>query len=138
MALERFGVSMDAALLAEFDRLLERQGYPNRSEAIRDLVRRQLASEACSDNDEPSVGSVTIFYDHHQRELSERLVRAQHNTEAEIVCTTHVHLDHRNCLEVIVMRGAAGLVRDVGARLAGMRGVKHGDLSLVAGLDRLA
>jgi len=137
MALERFGVSMDSALLAEFDSLLARQGYPNRSEAIRDLVRRQLASQACADEDEPAVGSVTIVYDHHHRELTERLVRAQHDTEAEIVCATHVHLDHRNCLEVVVMRGAAGLVRDVGARLAGMRGVKHGELSLVAGLDRL-
>ncbi len=133
MPLERFGVSMDAELLEAFDALVERKGWDNRSEALRDLVRRALVADLWGDDAARVIGAITIVYDHHRRDLVNELVELQHDAEAEIVCTTHVHLDHHHCLEVIVCRGAARTVRDLADRLVGLKGVKHGDLTMSSG-----
>ncbi len=133
MALERFGVSMDAELLTAFDALLSRKGYPNRSEGLRDLIRRALTADVWGDDQAQVLGAVTIVYDHHQRDLVNALLDLQHDAPCEIVCTTHVHLDHHHCLEVLLCRGRAGDVRILSDRLTGLRGVKHGDLTMTMG-----
>lgn len=135
MALERFGVSMDEDLLDKFDALIAGKGYTNRSEAIRDLIRRDLVADACETGDLTGMGVATIVYDHHQRELAAKLMDLQHDAKVEVVCTTHVHLDHENCLEVILIRGEIRPVRDLASRLAGLRGVKHGSTTFVAGYE---
>lgn len=135
MALERFGVSMDAELLTAFDRMLQRKGYSNRSEALRDLVRRALVADAWGDDEAQVMGAVTIIYDHHQRQLVDELLDLQHHAEARIVCSTHVHLDHHHCLEVILCSGRAADVRELADRLVSLRGVKHGDLTM-SGADQ--
>jgi CopG family nickel-responsive transcriptional regulator len=126
--LERFGVSMDADLLGRFDRLIHRKGYTNRSEALRDLVRDALVQDEWA-SDEWVVGTISLVYDHDTHELAHVLMDLQHEYHRAIVCTTHVHLDAHNCLEVLVVRGLAGDVRGIADRLIGTRGVKHGQLS---------
>ena len=130
MSTERFGVSMEGELLAQFDALIARKGYPNRSEALRDLVRRALVADAWGDEEAQVMGAVSIVYDHHQRELVNSLLDLQHDASAEIVCTTHVHLDHHHCLELLLVRGRAGEVRALADRLCGLKGVKNGELMM--------
>jgi len=137
MPLERFGVSMDADLLARFDQMLSRKGYVNRSEGLRDLVRRALVADAWGDDDARVLGAVTVVYDPHEHDVTNALLDLQHDAAAEIVCTTHVHLDHHHCLEVILCKGKAKDVRDLADRLIGLVGVKHGDLTMTAGSDGL-
>ncbi len=127
--LSRFGISMDSQLLSRFDGLIERKGYANRSEAIRDLVRNALVEEQWALDDEETIGAVTIVYDHHARELADKLKARQHEQHRSIVSTLHVHLDHDNCLEVIVVRGKAREVRQLADSLIGAKGVKHGKLA---------
>ncbi len=126
--LSRFGVSMDAALLAQFDALMQRRGYVNRSEAIRDLVRAALVEDQWSRGNEDTVGTVTIVYDHHVRHLADKLTEHQHSHHHAIVSALHVHLDPDNCLEVVVVRGKATDVRRLAEELIGTKGVKHGKL----------
>lgn len=126
--LTRFGVSMDTDLLASFDALMERKGYGNRSEALRDLVRNALVEEQWASGDEETVGTVTIVYDHHVRNLGDRLTEHQHVHHEAIVSALHVHLDHDNCLEVVVVRGRAGEVQRLAEEMIGTKGVKHGKL----------
>lgn len=126
--LERFSVSMEASLLEAFDTLIARKGYTNRSEAVRDVVRDYLVQHEWQDENQEVVGAVTLVYDHHLRELTHALIELQHHAEADVICSTHVHLDEHHCLEVIVLRGQAGNVRQVADRLIGTRGVKHGRL----------
>jgi len=126
--LSRFGISMDAKLLARFDALMERKGYVNRSEAIRDLVRNALVEDQWSHGDEESVGTVTLVYDHHVRDLADKLTEHQHVHHQSIISALHVHLDHDNCLEVLVVRGKASEVRRLADEIIGTKGVKHGKL----------
>lgn len=127
--LVRFGVAMDEDLLARFDGLVARRGTAaNRSEAVRDLVRDALVEDVQTDGDEEIVGTVTMVFDHHASDLSEKLDSLQHAHFEEIVSTLHVHLDAHNCLEVLVIRGTAGAVRDIADGLLGTKGVKHGKL----------
>lgn len=127
--LTRFGVSMDAALLAQFDALLEAKGYANRSEAVRDLVRKELVADQWLRGNDTTVGTVTIVYDHHKRELAEKLTARQHEHHDLIVSALHVHLDHANCLEVVVVKGKADQVKKLADQLIGAKGVKHGQLA---------
>jgi CopG family nickel-responsive transcriptional regulator len=124
----RFSVSIDSDLLSSFDTLIGKRGYQNRSEALRDVIREALVREEW-EGDEEIVGTVTIVYNHHQRELSERLTEIQHHQFASILSNMHIHLDHDNCLEVIVVRGAASNVQKIADSLIRTRGVKHGRLS---------
>ena len=131
--LERFGVSMDRELLAAFDERIGQAGYGNRSEAIRDMMRDYIVGQEWQDPEAEVVGTVTIVYDHHARQLDERLTEMQHAHHAAIRCTTHVHLDAHNCVEVIVVSGAAKLVRHLADSLISAKGVKHGRLVTTTG-----
>ena len=126
--LVRFGVSLDSELLAAFDGRNGRKGYDNRSEAIRDLVRDCLVEEEWRKSTGRMIGVVSLVFDHDRLELSKTLTHAQHRQHALIVSTTHVHLDERNCLEVLILRGKAGPVRKLAEGLISRRGVKHGKL----------
>lgn len=125
---ERFGVSMDKSLLASFDRRIRKAGYTNRSEAVRDIVRNYLVEEEWQDEALEVVGTVTLVYNHHQRELDHALNDLQHQFHDAITCATHVHLDEHNCLEVVVIRGSSKDVSAIGERLISTKGVKHGKL----------
>lgn len=126
--LKRFGVSIPAELVDAFDRLIETKGYPNRSEALRDLMRDALVESEWESDAGEVVGTVTLVYNHEARELSRKMTRLQHHAMDAIVCTTHVHLDEHNCMEVVVVRGSAAQVRAIADRLISMKGVKHGKL----------
>ena len=135
--LERIGVAIDGDLLDKFDKLLSRRGYKNRSEAFRDLVRAELVAESATQPNTPVVGTVTLLYDHHVRLLSEKLTDLQHEFHHEILSTLHVHLDHHNCLEVIVVQGTSAQVQKVADLLIATKGVKHGKLVVTAAEDGL-
>ena len=126
--LERIGVSMEQDLLQAFDTLLAKRGYRTRSEAVRDLVRQQLISDAWQHPDQEVFGTVTILYDHHAHGLAEALAELQHDHHAAVVCTTHVHVDAHNCLEVIIVRGPSAEVTRIANALIATKGVKHGQL----------
>jgi CopG family nickel-responsive transcriptional regulator len=126
--LERFGVSMDRALLEAFDALTRQKGYGSRSEAIRDVVRNFIVAHEWERADAEVVGAVTLVYDHHRPDLADVLNDIQHEHTDAIVCSTHIHLDAHNCLEIIAMRGRADRVRAIADRLIATRGVKHGQL----------
>jgi len=124
----RFGVSIQDKLLARFDSLITQQGYLNRSEAIRDLIRNALVEEDLGKDEEESVGTISMVYDHHTRELSDKLTEQQHSHHKEIISSMHVHLDHNNCLEVVVAKGKTKDIKHLAQELIGTKGVKHGKL----------
>jgi CopG family transcriptional regulator, nickel-responsive regulator len=135
--LMRAGVSLERDLLEKFDRSIAKRGYTNRSEAIRDLIRDHLISEE-ADRDRTVVGTLTMVYDHHRPGLTGRLVDAQHDAGGRVLATTHVHLDHHNCLEVIIMKGRHSQLRSLADRLASLRGVKDGRLVVTTTGEGLA
>ena len=124
----RFGVSIPSRLLDRFDGLIEEKGYSNRSEALRDLIRDFLV-EAEWESDEETIGTVTLVYDHHVKELSDELNSIQHEMGQAIISTLHVHLDHHMCLEVVLVRGRSSDIRKMADRLIGTKGVVHGKLT---------
>ncbi len=125
----RFGVSIDERLLDSFDRLIGAKGYSNRSEAVRDLIRNALVDDQWAhDDEEEMVGTVSLVYNHHTRELSDKLTEHQHSHHQNIVSALHVHLDAHNCLEVVVLKGKAKEIRRLADELIGTKGVKHGRL----------
>jgi CopG family nickel-responsive transcriptional regulator len=126
--LTRFGISIDDRLLRRFDDLIAEKGYVNRSEAIRDLIRNALVEESWAKEDEETVGTVTLVYDHHTRDLADKLTEQQHSHHDAIVSALHVHLDAHHCLEVVVVRGMAREVKRLADELIGTKGVKHGKL----------
>ena len=126
--LTRFGISIDARLLEQFDQLIDGKGYDNRSEAIRDLIRNALVEQEWSDKGHETVATVTLVYDHHTRDLADKLTEHQHSHHQEIISTLHVHLDAHHCLEVVVIKGRADRVRRIADELIGTKGVKHGKL----------
>lgn len=128
--LSRFGVSLDSDLLKLFDREIEKQHFASRSEAIRDLIRRELVAEEWEDPQREVVGAISMVYDHHVRGLTERLLELQHGFGCGIIATMHVHLDHHNCMEVLVARGTGATVRDLAGKIRGLKGVKHATLSM--------
>jgi CopG family transcriptional regulator, nickel-responsive regulator len=127
-ALSRIGVAIDTGLLERFDRLIGERGYTNRSEAFRDLIRDELVRKDAESPESQVIGSVTLVYDHHVRLLQEKLTAIQHDHHHSILSTLHVHLDHDNCLEVLVVRGRSAEVRQVADALISTKGVKHGRL----------
>jgi CopG family nickel-responsive transcriptional regulator len=126
--MERFSISMEDGLLKKFDRHLKQHGYSNRSEAVRDLVRAALIAEEWK-ADEEVVGVITLVFDHHQRQLQDKLTDIQHGYHDMVVSATHVHLDHHNCLEVIIVKGESGNVRKMADQLKATRGVKSSELT---------
>ncbi|MFW0861694.1 MAG: nickel-responsive transcriptional regulator NikR [Dethiobacter sp.] len=130
--LVRFGVSMNEQLLKMFDKKIVACGYANRSEAVRDLIRNRLVEMEWEDENQEVAGTITLVYDHHVRGLSHLLTKLQHNWHELILVTTHVHLDHHNCMEILAIKGPAGKVREVADRLVGVKGVKHGQLTITS------
>src|SRR3954454_12848910 len=128
--LSRIGVAIDSDLLEKFDSLITGRGYSNRSEAFRDLIRDELVEKAWESPESNVVGTVTLVYDHHVRMLNEKLTDIQHDHHRLILSTLHVHLDHDNCLEVLVVKGKAGSVRKIADALISTKGVKHGRLTI--------
>jgi CopG family nickel-responsive transcriptional regulator len=127
--LARTGVSLEEGLLKEFDRLIARRGYKNRSEAVRDLIREALLAETVDAN-KSVVGTLTLVYDHHVPNLSEKLTATQHGAGAMVLAATHVHLDHHYCLEVIIMKGKSRELQSIADRMLALRGVELGKLVL--------
>jgi CopG family nickel-responsive transcriptional regulator len=127
----RTGLSLDQSLLASFDKTITRKGYQNRSEAIRDLIREHLVREEADEN-KVVVGTLTLVYDHHQTGLSEKLIETQHLAGRRVLAVTHVHLDHHNCLEVVIMKGKCGDLRRLSDQMLSSRGVKHGGIVITS------
>lgn len=126
----RFGVSMERTLLNKFDRVISRRGYTNRSEAIRDFVRRQIVEENIRGGNVGVFGILSFVYDHRVRGLEAKLTDAQHDNYRSIISASHVHIDRDNCLEVIVLRDKAGSIDRIAAGILSYKGVKHGRLTL--------
>ncbi len=130
MAITRFGISLDRALLERFDRLIGEKGYANRSEAIRDLIRDNLVREEWEAGNIETVGTITLVYSHDTRELADTLTDLQHHNHTSIISTMHIHLDEHNCLEVLVVKGKGKDMKKIADRLIGTKGVKHGKLTV--------
>lgn len=125
---ERFGVSMDAQLLEQFDELLDQWGYTSRSEAIRDMVRERLVRRSWEAGEEV-VGVIVVLYDHHQRELGDRLTDIQHDDHDLVEATLHIHLDADTCLEILAVRGPGPEIQRLADHLGSLKGVKHHQLA---------
>ena len=133
--LERIGVSLDKELLSMFDELIGKRGYQSRSEALRDLVRRELSEERLSNPKAKGVAAVFLVYDHHSTKLTDKLISLQHShslaASLQVISSMHVHLDEHDCLEVIVIRGQVGEINKVAQNILSMKGVKLGRLNIV-------
>ena len=129
--LVRTGVSIEGDLLRQFDRVIAKRGYKNRSEALRDLIRESLVSEAVDEN-KPVVATLSMIYDHHRPNLSNKLTEIQHHAHGNVLAATDVHLDGDNCLEVVIMKGRSGELKHLADHMLSMCGVKHGKLVLTA------
>ena len=127
--LVRFGVSLQKALLDKFDRLIRAENSPNRSEALRDLIREKLVRKEWIEGKKVA-GAIVLVYDHHRRDLLNSLVDVQHDFHHLIIANQHIHLDHNNCLEIIVTEGNPREVQELANRLKSTKGVKHGQLSM--------
>jgi CopG family transcriptional regulator, nickel-responsive regulator len=130
--LSRIGVAIDSDLLKRFDRLITKQGYGNRSEAFRDLIRDRLVTVTVQNPEAVVVGTITLIYDHHVRLLPEKLTDLQHQHHGVVISTMHAHLDHDTCLEVIVVKGASKQVQELADLLISVKGVQHGQLVMTA------
>ncbi len=128
----RFGVSLASDLLEKFDALCARQGYPSRSEALRDIIRDTLVQDSLRSGTANAAGVLTLVYDHHVRDLAHKLNERQHDDHNLIVASLHVHLDHHHCLEVLILKGQAVQLRTLADQLRAIRGVTHGTFSLTA------
>lgn len=126
--LVRFSVSIEKDLIDRFDAVCQERGWSNRSEAIRDAIRRELVAREWEAGEEVT-GVITLLYDHHRSGVSERLSEIQHHALDAVVSTTHIHVDEQNCLEVVIVRGEARAIERLADRLIGLKGVKHGELT---------
>ena len=129
--LRRFSVSLEEELLEQFDSYIRERGYVNRSEAVRDLIRKEFISEEW-EQDGDVAGVVTLVYNHHQPQLQEKITEIQHDYYTLITSTTHVHMDHHNCLEVIIVKGKASRIREMAEKVISMRGVKNVNLNMTS------
>jgi CopG family transcriptional regulator, nickel-responsive regulator len=127
--LVRFGVSLEKALLDRFDDLIRERQYTNRSEALRDLIRRELVQREWREGRDVA-GAITLIYDHHKRDLLSKVTDTQHAFQQVIISTQHIHLDHHNCLEIVAARGKADEVQRLADALTSIKGVRHGTLSM--------
>lgn len=130
MAIFRFGISLEKALIERFDSLIRKKGYANRSEAIRDLIRDSLVTEEWESFTAETVGTITLVYSHDTRDLTDNLAELQHHCHNSIISAMHIHLDEHNCLEVIAVKGKAKDIKAIADRLIGIKGVKHGKLTV--------
>jgi CopG family nickel-responsive transcriptional regulator len=130
--IERVGVSLEKDLLLAFDGMISAKGYQSRSEAIRDLIRQQLSISRVQNDKAEAVAAVVMVYDHHATALMERLTELQHSHLLQTISSLHIHLDHHDCLEVIVLRGKVGEINKMGEKLICLKGVKLGRINLLA------
>lgn len=130
----RFGVSLEEKLLERFDRLIRKKNYTNRSEALRDLIRQELIKKEWDEGGEVA-GAITFVYNHHKRELLNKITDIQHDTQKVIISTQHIHLDHDNCLEIVAVRGKSKDVQKLADQIKSIKGVKHCALS-ITGMGR--
>jgi CopG family nickel-responsive transcriptional regulator len=137
-ALSRLGISVPTALLDRFDASIASKGYASRSEAYRDLMRNALIEEFVATQKQQVIGTLTLVYNHHVRQINDRLTEMQHRHHHQIVCTIHVHLDHDNCLEVLILRGRAREVQQIAEALIATKGVRHGKLTLTTASEHAA
>jgi len=124
----RFGVSIEPDLLQKFDKIIKKKGYTNRSEAIRDMIRENLITQKIEDFQTEAIGTLTMIYNHHAGNLTNKLLDVQHHHHKEILTTTHIHVDHDNCLEVLVLKGKAGRIKRLADNIKSLKGIKHGEL----------
>jgi CopG family transcriptional regulator, nickel-responsive regulator len=127
--LYRFGISLEVSLIKEFDKHIQGKNYKNRSEAIRDLIREDLVKKQWLCDNEVA-GAITMNYDHHKRELVNKLMEIQHDFQKTVISTQHIHIDHHNCLEILAVRGKARDVETLASKLKSQVGVKHVALSM--------
>ena len=123
---ERIGISLDKDLLAQFDKLIAQKGYANRSEAVRDLIREKLVEQEWNAPKGEAVAALLLIFEHHQMHLADRMTNLEHSEFHHVVASTHVHMDHDNCLEILVLRGPGREIKELGEKLISMRGVKYG------------
>ena len=128
----RFGVSMSTRLLERFDGLIAAKGYTNRSEAIRDLLREKLSTDKLNDPSAKAVAAVNLVYNHHSTKLMQKLASLQHSHLLETVCSTHIHLDSHDCLEMIVLKGRVSEINKVAESFLSQKGVKQGKINLIS------
>jgi CopG family nickel-responsive transcriptional regulator len=128
--IERIGVSLEKELLAAFDELIDKRGYPSRSEAIRDLIRQQISTERLANPKAQAVAAVFLVYEHHSTKLMGMLADLQHSHFLQVISSMHIHLDEHNCLEVIVLRGPVGEINKTAENIISLKGVKLGRINL--------
>lgn len=131
----RFTVSLSRQLLDQLDDRVHRREYASRSELVRDLIRERIIGDRWAAGDQDVVGVLTISYDHHQRGLAERIMDVQHNRYVNVLCTTHVHLDHHHCLETIIIKGHPPEIERIADEIAGLKGVRFAELTRAASVD---
>lgn len=125
----RFGVSVEKEVLEILDGFIEENHFPNRSQAIRHLIQKH-AVEKQTEEDVVMGGALTVVYDHHRRELQDKMVKIQHDYHDIILCSQHIHLDHDNCMEIIAMKGKASVLKELANKLTAVKGIVHGELTM--------
>jgi len=129
--IERIGISVDKNLLNSFDKLISRQGYQNRSEAIRDLIRERISAEKLKNPKTKTVAAVLIVYEHQATQLMEKLTSLQHSHLLETISSLHIHIDDHKCMEAIILRGQVGKIKKTAEQLISLKGVTHGKINLM-------
>ncbi|MCI0499709.1 MAG: nickel-responsive transcriptional regulator NikR [Planctomycetales bacterium] len=129
--IERVGVSLEKDLLGQFDEFIGKQGYTNRSEAIRDLIRDRLSQEQLANPHVEAIAGVFLVYDHHATKLADKLLHLQHTHLLQVISSTHIHLDHHTCLEMIILRGNVGRIEHLANHMASLKGVKLSRIALM-------
>ncbi|MBF0430584.1 MAG: nickel-responsive transcriptional regulator NikR [Fibrobacteria bacterium] len=131
----RFTISLPENLLQELDDRVINKGYSSRSEFVRDLIRDQMVQDKWASEKSKVIGVLSIIYDHHQRDLLNRLAEAQHSHHLNVLCSTHLHMDHHNCLEIIIIKGNPAAIEKIALEVGGLRGVKFSRLTKAANVD---
>jgi CopG family nickel-responsive transcriptional regulator len=134
---ERIGISLDRKLLSMFDGLIAQQGYQNRSEAIRDLIRRRLAEQELTKPTAKAVAGLFLVYNHHSTRLSQKLTDLQHNHLLQVVSSIHVHLDHENCLEIIILKGRVKDIQQISDKITSLKGIKLSRVNILTTGEKL-
>ena len=130
--LQRVGISLDEDLLNKFDKTIDKKGYSNRSEAVRDLIRQSLVEDKLAEPETTAVAAVFVVYDHHQSQLSQKLIKLQHSQLLTAISSMHIHLGHHDCLEVIILKGKVSEITKLGDNIISLKGVKLGKVNLIA------
>ncbi|MBW8036077.1 MAG: nickel-responsive transcriptional regulator NikR [Planctomycetes bacterium] len=130
--MQRVGISVEDGLLKKFDKLIDKQGYANRSEAIRDLIRDRLMREQLEEPASNAIAAIFVVYDHHSTQLTQKLTELQHSQFLKTISSMHIHIGHHDCLEVILLKGKVGEIKKMADRIIALKGVKLGKVNLIA------